>query len=226
MRADTVLPAAVRAHFIDPPPGSKMRAAVDFGVDISLMEPPAYSDGGGRRSRRFFGDLLSALAREDVRFVVIGGVALLLHGSTRVTWDLDIVYERSRENIDRLVRALAPFNLLLRLAHGGKPIPFLFDAQTIWNGSNFTLINEALDIEMDLLGGTEDLPTYADALRESERIDTIPGMALDVLSLTALLRIKLRLNRVKDQLAVPEIEALIELREIDRASRDVDAQET
>jgi hypothetical protein len=41
-------------------------------------------------------------------------------------------------------------------------------------------------------------------------------MRLNVLSLDALLRIKKRLNRVKDQLAVPEIEALIEIRDLER----------
>lgn len=37
-----------------------------------------------------FEQLLRALAEHDVAFVIIGGVALVLHGSARVTQDLDI----------------------------------------------------------------------------------------------------------------------------------------
>jgi hypothetical protein len=38
---------AVRELFANPPPGSKLQAAIDFGVDISLMDPPQYSDHVG-----------------------------------------------------------------------------------------------------------------------------------------------------------------------------------
>ena len=57
-----------------------------------------------------FEALLSALRREDVSFVIIGGIAATLHGSARLTNDLDIVYERSVTNYERLTRALRPFN--------------------------------------------------------------------------------------------------------------------
>ena len=55
--------------------------------------------------------LLSALFKERVSFVVIGGIAATLHGSARLTNDLDIAYQRSPENIERLATALAPFQL-------------------------------------------------------------------------------------------------------------------
>jgi len=206
--------SAVREHFRNPPPGSKLRAAVDFGVDITLMQPPGYSDKGGRRAHVQFGAVLANLHTERVECVIIGGLALVLHGSTRVTFDVDIFYERTRENVERLVAALAPFAPKLRLPADNLPVPFRFDAHTVWNGANFTLATENFDV--DILATTEDLRSYADALRESQRITTFDGRAFNVLSLDALLRIKKRLNRIKDQLAVPEIEALIEIRDLDR----------
>jgi hypothetical protein len=205
---------AVREHFRNPPPGSKLRAAVDFGVDISLMQPPDYSDKGVRRANIQFGAVLGNLHAQRVECVIIGGLALVLHGSTRVTFDVDIFYERTRENVERLVAALAPFAPKLRLSGDAPPVPFRFDAHTVWNGANFTLATENFDV--DILATTEDLPSYADALRESQRITTFDGRAFNVLSLETLLRIKKRLNRVKDQLAVPEIEALIEIRDLER----------
>jgi hypothetical protein len=40
--------------------------------------------------------LLSALRQQEVSFVIIGGIAATLHGSARLTNDLDIVYERTQ----------------------------------------------------------------------------------------------------------------------------------
>jgi hypothetical protein len=204
---------AVREHFANPPPGSKLRAAIDFGVDISLMDPPDYSDRAGHRADRSFREILDALHAHRVECIIIGGVALLLHGSTRVTLDIDILYRRSRENIARLVDAVRPFAPKLRLAKDHPPIDFPFDEQTIWNGGNFTLWTPEFDL--DLLAGTEDLRSYDAVLPDSVAIQTSGGRIFNVLSLDALLRIKRRLNRVKDQLAVPEIEALIEIRDLE-----------
>lgn len=61
-----------------------------------------------------FETLIQALADEKVAFVVIGGVAATLHGSARLTMDLDIAYERSPENIESLARALTPLSPYLR----------------------------------------------------------------------------------------------------------------
>ena len=52
---------------------------------------------------------LKALSDRGVNFVVIGGYAATLHGSAYLTRDLDICYERTPENIERLVSALRPY---------------------------------------------------------------------------------------------------------------------
>jgi hypothetical protein len=48
------------------------------------------------------------LSRAQVEFIVVGGVAARAHGSARLTNDLDVVYRRTPENIERLASALAP----------------------------------------------------------------------------------------------------------------------
>ncbi len=52
--------------------------------------------------------LLDALSAAGVDFVVVGGVALVLRGSSRLTLDLDLCYARDRDNLRRLAAALAP----------------------------------------------------------------------------------------------------------------------
>ena len=53
---------------------------------------------------------VQALCDGGVDFVVIGGVAATLHGSGRVTYDLDICYSRAAANLRRLAAPLAPFH--------------------------------------------------------------------------------------------------------------------
>src|ERR1700723_172754 len=105
-----------------------------------------------------FDGLLTALAQHQVDFIVIGGAAAIAHGSARLTQDLDIVYERSPENLSRLVAALASHNPYLRGAPPG--LPFRWDLKTLERGLNFTLVTSLGDI--DLLGEIPGGGTYQD----------------------------------------------------------------
>ncbi len=51
-------------------------------------------------------DVFASFESHDVRYVVIGGVAAILHGVPRATFDLDILIEASSENVRRLLEAL------------------------------------------------------------------------------------------------------------------------
>ena len=68
-----------------------------------------------------FERILKALRSCDVSFVIVSGVAATVHGSARLTTHIDIVYERSLPNIERLVRAMKPLNPYLRGAPAGLP---------------------------------------------------------------------------------------------------------
>ena len=54
---------------------------------------------------RFFG-LLKALEREAVDYILVGGIALNLHGIVRATEDIDLFVRANADNVDRLKRAL------------------------------------------------------------------------------------------------------------------------
>ena len=54
-----------------------------------------------------FRDVFASLHSHDVRYVVIGGVAAVLHGVPRATFDVDILIEATPENAQRLLDALA-----------------------------------------------------------------------------------------------------------------------
>ncbi len=67
-----------------------------------------------------FEQALTALARARARFVIVGGLAVTIHGSSYVTFDLDFCYARVRENLPRLAQALDPYHLRPRRALGAK----------------------------------------------------------------------------------------------------------
>lgn len=150
---------------------------------------------------------LKALRDAGVEFVVIGGAALVAHGSAQATQDLDICYERTRENIRRLVSALAPFHPRLR----GAPsdLPFLFDEGTIERGLNFTLTTDLGDL--DLFGDVAGLGPYS-AVRAGSETMQVYGENCQILSLDGLIKAKRAAGRPRDQSAVAELEALRELR--------------
>ncbi len=55
--------------------------------------------------------VFSSLDKHNVHYLVIGGIAAVLHGVPRATFDLDILIEATPENAGRLLRALAEAGL-------------------------------------------------------------------------------------------------------------------
>ena len=52
-------------------------------------------------------DVFRLFQQQEVKYVVIGGIASVLHGIPRATFDLDILIEATAENVQRLLAAMA-----------------------------------------------------------------------------------------------------------------------
>jgi predicted nucleotidyltransferase len=152
-----------------------------------------------------FERILAELTEHDVAFIVIGGAAAIALGSVRLTKDLDVVYQRSAANLDRLVAALCPFKPYLRGAPPG--LPFRWDRETLKRGLNFTLVIEIGDI--DLLGEMTGGGTYEDLLPGSVELELF-GFRCRCLSLRQLIHAKRAAGRPRDLDALAELEAIEE----------------
>ena len=145
-----------------------------------------------------------ALVDAGVDFTIIGGWSAILHGSSNVTNDLDVCHSRQPENLKRLAGALAPFHPRLRDLPGD--LPFVWDAATLHNGTNFTLSTDlgGIDLlaEVSGLGGFEEVKASSVLVRVFDR---------DVwtLDLPSLIKAKRAAGREKDMLALPELEGLL-----------------
>jgi hypothetical protein len=155
-----------------------------------------------------FAGVIRTLVDAGIDFIIVGGVAGTVHGSARLTRDVDVVYARSPENMRRLVDALAPHNPYLRGAPVG--LPFQWDLNTIQRGLNFTLTTRLGDL--DLLGeltgggGFAQLREHASSVRVFDR-------DVQVLDLDWLIRVKRAAGRPRDLEAIAELEALREERD-------------
>ena len=154
-----------------------------------------------------YGKFISVLCGAEVQFIIVGGVAGNLRGAARATFDLDLVYGRSRDNIRRLVEALKPFSPYLRGAPPG--LPFTFDERTVRNGLNFTLTTTLGDL--DLLGEVAGGGTYEELLPYSTALQAFGSTCLCV-TLERLIQLKRAAGRPKDFEAIAELQAILEER--------------
>ncbi len=151
-----------------------------------------------------FEGLLRRLLEGQVELILVGGLAATVHGSARATFDIDIVYARSRENLDRLVGVLAPIEPYLRGAPPG--LPFRLDVATLERGLNFTLQTTLGDL--DLLGEVTGGGKYEDLVPHTVEI-ALFGHQCRAVSLRKLIDLKRAAGRPKDNEALAELEALL-----------------
>lgn len=150
-----------------------------------------------------FDKLLPVLVCGRIEFILIGGVAAAVHGSARVTYDVDICYSRASENIARLVHALEPHAPYLRGAPPG--LLFHWDERTVARGLNFTLTTKLGDL--NLIGEVIRGGGYADLLPHSIAIEAF-GVEFRCIDLPTLIRLKRAAGRPRDFEALAELEVL------------------
>jgi predicted nucleotidyltransferase len=147
--------------------------------------------------------LLRALTERGVDFVVIGGIAAVLHGSPRVTQDLDVTFAADPGNLEALGNTLTALDA--RLSGADEDIPFTPDASTLRRVMVLTL--DTAHGRLDVLAAPTGAPPYP-ALRErADRYD-VGGFHVLVAALDDLISMKRATGRPKDAADIAELEAI------------------
>lgn len=150
-------------------------------------------------------DLLRLLLENDVDFVLIGGFAGVVHGSTQVTRDLDICALITPHQVEKLRNILNDLHPRHRMNPNHKP-SFLEEPKDISKLRNIYLETDIgiLDIlsEVTGIGGFEQVKA------NSVEIELF-GYQCKVISAKALIEAKMKMGRPKDQLVVAELKALL-----------------
>ena len=155
--------------------------------------------------------MLSVLTDAGVRFVLIGGMAAILHGDVGVTVDLDVVPDRDAANLERLARALR--SLGARIRTEGEPEGLAFDCSAGFfrNLSPDAIVNLTTDAgDLDVTFCPSGTRGFRDLRRDAIEIEAADGLRILVASLADIIRSKEAAGREKDRLALPRLRRLLD----------------
>lgn len=141
---------------------------------------------------RDFRDFLKLLNANRIRYLVVGGYAVAYHGYVRYTGDLDIFVELSRENAERMTRALHEFGFDLPEV---KPSLFLRRGKIIRMGYE--------PMRLEILNEIDGV-TFEECYQRKQ-IARVSGLRINFIALPQLLKNKRASGRQKD---LADVEAL------------------
>lgn len=149
----------------------------------------------------FYEEILRSLQKHGVRYLILGGAAVNLHGVPRMTADLDITIDLSAENVAATVEALmeAGMKVSLPLDPLGLGDPGLrrewrqdrhleaLTFQSIGSRAPYREVDVVIEPPLDF-----------EAMYESRAVLEIDGLRVDLVSLPHLIEIKSGLGREQD----------------------------
>ena len=153
--------------------------------------------------------LFRGLAAARIRYVVVGGVALVLHGVVRFTADLDLLVALNPENLDAFLEAMEDLGYKPKLSLLAKAFadPQMRAEWKEMRGMQvFTFYHPQRPVE--LVDVFIDEPIDFAAVERDERIFTARGVEIPAISISHLKQLKALSGRPQD---LADIQALEEL---------------
>ncbi len=153
-------------------------------------------------------EILQELTERGVQFVVCGGVAVVLHGVERMTLDLDLAVEMSRENLQRFIDAMRALNLTPRV-----PVPpedllspekvrVMIEEKHMAAFSFISLKNPFQQVDILVLEKLDDFLSDAE-------VQDVGGFEIKIASKEKLIEMKKRAGREKDLLDIQSLQRLM-----------------
>jgi len=150
-------------------------------------------------------DLLKRLNSHHVRYVLVGGMACVIHGSQVVTQDVDICAPLDPDNLSSLLEALVGTNPRFRMTRDLKPLPER--VEELAGFKNLYLITDLGPL--DILSEVAGIGGYTEVKKHIIRID-LEGVKCHVLNLDMCITAKKAMNNPKDRQVAIELDAIRE----------------
>lgn len=147
-------------------------------------------------------ELIERLVRANVRFVLVGGLAVNAWGYLRATRDVDIVPDPAPDNLARLTALLEGLDGRVEV-EGGRLAPSAIGI--FLNAGDRTLVSTQLG-EVDVLQGLPQIPPFNELEASSSEAD-IGNLRVRVCSLESLLAMKRASDRERDREDAEALEA-------------------
>lgn len=151
-------------------------------------------------------DLFACLDRHGVAYVLIGGLAAVLHGSPLPTLDADICPAADPDNLQRLAAALEDLDARIRTPDVVEGVPFPRDAAFLARVELLNLVTRLGDLDVSFTpAGTQGFSDLS-ARAAPMVIRNVPVL---VAALVDVIRSKEAANRPKDQRTLPVLRQLL-----------------
>ncbi len=144
--------------------------------------------------------LLLKLLTNRVEFVLIGGVAAILHGASTFTKDIDVCASFANENLDRIVEALHDLDPRYRMTPQKLKMPS--DASKLYGYKNLYL--QTTLGEIDLLSEVDGVGPYS-IVKDHAELITLGDTQIPVMSMEDIIQSKGFLGRPKDRQVIAEL---------------------
>ncbi len=141
---------------------------------------------------------LRTLQESESEFIVVGGLAAVLNGAPIHTFDIDVVYSRTPENIRRLLSVLESLDAVFRMQPERRLRP---TASHLSGSGHLNLLTRGGPL--DLLAIVGQSLTYDDLLPHSIKMNIGQGLRIKVLDLETLIAMKEALAGDKDLAVLP-----------------------
>lgn len=157
-------------------------------------------------------EILNKLNKANVKFLIAGGVAVVLHGVERLTMDIDTSISFEKDNVEKFLKVMTDLGLTPRL-----PMP----AETLLDDEKMKIMCEEKNALVFTFihpeNPTKQIDVFLDEnLKYENLIDSCIDMKLDsgnlkVLSKEKLVELKLKVDpmRDKDMFDIKELQKLI-----------------
>ncbi len=152
--------------------------------------------------------ILTALQNAPFEYVVIGGIAANLHGSTRVTLDFDICIDFAPTNLVALSNLLAPYHPVHRISADKPAFKIAPDNAKGWK--NLYLSTDIGVI--DIIGDVKGIGHFSEVMKYSEIAD-FGGTQCRILSIDGLILAKEAVGREKDKEVIYQLRWIKEMQE-------------
>ena len=155
-------------------------------------------------------DLLKELSAAEVKYVICGGVACVLHGVERATFDIDLSVSFEKSNLEKILLVARKFGLKPRIP---EPVENLLDEikRKEWyekkNALVYTFVSDNSPLQLDIF---LQYPMSFEELTENSKLIIIDNVSMNVSSPEDLLFVKKLINPLRDK-DITDIKALEEI---------------
>ncbi|MGI8742790.1 MAG: hypothetical protein ACR2NN_09510 [Bryobacteraceae bacterium] len=141
---------------------------------------------------------LRILCEREIQFILVGGLAAVLHGAPIQTYDVDVVYALEPGNIDRLLKVLEASEAIYRIQPERRLRPTRRDLSA---GGHLNLLT--IYGPVDLLGMIGPNLSFVDLLPRSDEMKVSEEICVRVLNLETIIFTKEYLGSEKDIAVLP-----------------------